>query len=223
MLSRKTLVTKADREAPETKICKEHVTVLTCANASGSFWLPLLVTGKLVNPRALKNYNFWSSVFVYKNQESSWMDVQLFQDCFFEELVSCVKNSLSESGLPEKALLLGNNTPLHPATISLHCEGIIVKFLPFNIMSIVQPIDPVVIVSFNWNYQKNLLHEILLNCDKKYVNLVKCLKNITMKNVIFLVTNAWNTLKLFLKVRPHCKLPSQIGEAAGWAAWCLST
>ncbi len=36
MLPSKILAMKADREAPILKKCKEHVTVLTCANASGS-------------------------------------------------------------------------------------------------------------------------------------------------------------------------------------------
>ncbi len=89
--------------APGAKKCIEHMTVLTCANASGSFHLPLLVTGKLAKPYALKNKNLESSPLLYKNQKCTWMDVQLFQDWFFEEFAPQGKKFMRKNGLPEKA------------------------------------------------------------------------------------------------------------------------
>ncbi len=59
------------------------VTVLECANASGSFQLSQVVIEKSTKHRALKNYNFRSSLVVYNNQKNALMDVQLFQDCSF--------------------------------------------------------------------------------------------------------------------------------------------
>ncbi len=107
---------KADREASGAKNCEEHVTVLICTNESGSFQLLSLVIGKSMKPCAQKNYDFQLSSVVCKNQKSAWMDVQLFQDCFSEEFVLCVKKFLRKSGLPERALLLVYNAPSH------HCN-----------------------------------------------------------------------------------------------------
>ncbi len=119
MLSSKTLVVIADKEAHGAKKCKECVPVLTCPNACASFRLPLLVIGKSVKPRASKNYHFLSSPVVYKNQKSACIDIQLFLDQFFEEFVALVKKFLRKSGFPEKALPLLNNAPSHPAITSL--------------------------------------------------------------------------------------------------------
>ncbi len=123
------------------------------------------------------------------NQKSAWIDIQLFQNWSFEEFVPTVEKFLRKSGLLEKAFLLLDNTPSHPATTLLQCEDIVVKFLPPN-RSIVKSIDQRIIVSFKQNYQKNLLQKILLSCDKKYVNITNCLKNISMKDVIFWAAGA---------------------------------
>ncbi len=78
--SKKAVTAKADREVSGAKKeCKECVAVLMCTNVSRSFRLPLLVIGKLVKPRALKNYNFQLSPVVHKNQKSAWIDIQFFQ------------------------------------------------------------------------------------------------------------------------------------------------
>ncbi len=45
------------------------------------------------------------------------MDIQLFQDCMFEEFVSCVQKLLRKSDPPKKGLILVENTPLHPTEI----------------------------------------------------------------------------------------------------------
>ncbi len=54
MLPSKTLAVKADREVLGAKKWKECTIVLTGTNASESFYLRLLVTGKLVKPGAYK-------------------------------------------------------------------------------------------------------------------------------------------------------------------------
>lgn len=206
MLPSKTSAAKADREAPGAKKSKERVTVLTCANVSGSFKLPLLVIGKSAKPRALKNYDFRSLPVVYKNQKSAWMDATTFQNWFFEEFVPRVRQFLKENGLPLKALLLVEKAPSHPAITSLRSEGIIAKFLPPNTTSLIQPIDQGVIKSFKRNYRKNLLQEILLNCDENDIHLMNCLKRITMKDVIFWAAHARDSVKLSCLRKSWCAL-----------------
>ncbi len=68
------------------------------------------------------------------------MDVQLFQNWFFEKFVPHVKKFVRKSSLPEYALLLVDSAPSHPATTSLQYEDII-KFLFPNMTSIVQPMS----------------------------------------------------------------------------------
>lgn len=58
MLPSKTLAVKTEISAPGAKKSKERVTIMTCANASGSFRLPLMLIGKSARPRALKDMDF---------------------------------------------------------------------------------------------------------------------------------------------------------------------
>ncbi len=83
------------------------------------------------------------------------MDVQLFQDWVSEEYGCALKKFLRKSDLPEKAPLLVDNAPSHPATLSLQCESI-VKFLSFHMTSIVQLMHQGIIVSFELDHWKNL-------------------------------------------------------------------
>ncbi len=74
MLPIKSLAMKAGREPPRAIKWKEHETVLTCANASKSFRLSLLVIGKSMKSRTLKNHH---QLCIVNDQKSAWMDVQL--------------------------------------------------------------------------------------------------------------------------------------------------
>ncbi len=145
-----------------------------------------------MKPGALKNYNFNRHQLCIKIKKVLG-GCSAFSSLIFEEFVPCVKKFLRKSVLPEKALLLVSNTPSYSAITLLQCEGIIVKFLLSIMFSIVQPVDPGVIVSFKQNYHKNLLQKILLNCHKKYANLTNCLKNITRKD-IFWLADTWNAV-----------------------------
>lgn len=143
------------------------MTILTCANASGTLCFPILVSGKSAKPCPLKNYNFRVLPVVYKDQKSACIDANLFADWFHHKFVPRAENFLKENVLPQKALLLVDNALSHPAAEELKSRGIIVKFLPSNTTSLIQSMDQGIIVSFKRHYKKLILQEILLNCDKK--------------------------------------------------------
>lgn len=73
-----------ERSAPGTKKAKERITVMTCSNASGSHWLPLMVIGKSAKPRALKNIDRQALPVYYASQKSACVTTVLFKNlCFF--------------------------------------------------------------------------------------------------------------------------------------------
>lgn len=171
MLPTQTLAFKTETSAPGAKMSKERVTVLNCANASGTFRLPLMVIGKAAKPRALKNIDMKTLPVYYRNQKNAWMDATLFKAWFYEEFVPKVKRFLRENDLPEKAVLLIDNAGAHPSLSQLKSRGVVVKFLPPNTTSLIQPMDQGVIVSFKRFYRKNLLQEILIYCNDDDITL----------------------------------------------------
>ncbi|CAH1991027.1 unnamed protein product [Acanthoscelides obtectus] len=76
-LPSKTPASKREVSAPGYKSSKDRVTVMVCANATGSHRIPMLFIGKSKNPRGFKNAKI---PLVYKNQ-SKW-SINLKDCCY---------------------------------------------------------------------------------------------------------------------------------------------
>ena len=70
-LPTKMLATGEEKEAPGFKLQKERVTVMACANASGTHKIPLFLIGKSKRPRCFPRD---LTPLVYTNQSNAWMD-----------------------------------------------------------------------------------------------------------------------------------------------------
>jgi hypothetical protein len=68
--------------APGHKMQKQRITILTAANATGSFRLTLMCKGKAERPRALKNIAHNAMPVFYQAQKNAWMSKDLFGDWF---------------------------------------------------------------------------------------------------------------------------------------------
>lgn len=194
MMPEKTLAFKTERSAPGLKKSKERVTVMACANASGSCKLPLMIIGKSARPRCLKGIDHAALPVYYRGQKSAWMSGDLFISWFHEEFVPKVKAFLKENGLSQKALLLLDNAPSHPPLKTLKSKGIEVRFLAPRTTSLIQPMDQGIIITWKRFYRKSLLQEILINSDD-IDHLINSLKKISMKDVIYWSAEAWERVR----------------------------
>ena len=79
-----------------TKKAKDRVTINTCANASGTIKLPLLLIGKAKNPRCFRNFNKNVLPVVYRNQANAWVNTEIFKDWFASCFVPETKRKLIE-------------------------------------------------------------------------------------------------------------------------------
>lgn len=110
LMPNKTLVTSREKEAKAFKKPKDRVTIMACANASGSIKLPLLFIHKALNPRCFKHIDKNDLPVHYYAQKSSWMDSYIFKEWFLNRFVPLCRNALREKGLPERALLVLDNS-----------------------------------------------------------------------------------------------------------------
>jgi hypothetical protein len=55
-LPKKSLASCQEHAARDLKVSKERVTIMTCANTTGTHKLPLLLIGKSKKPRCFKNF-----------------------------------------------------------------------------------------------------------------------------------------------------------------------
>lgn len=194
MLPSKTLAAREEKSAPGYKKSKETVTVLACANASGTVKLRPLIIGKSKKPRAFKNVNINCLPVMYTNQRSAWMDCTIFKDWFFKEFVPVVEATLKKKNLPRKAILLIDNAPSHPDITELSSGDIKAYFFPPNVTSLIQPLDQGVLETLKRNYRKKLLQFLIQNLDEGNT-VTEALKKITVKDAVIWSSMAWDEVK----------------------------
>lgn len=130
----------------------------------------------------------------YRSSKNAWQTRDLFKEWFFEVFVPLVKKNLNEKNLQPKAILLLDNATCHwnEEVLKTNDGNIFTVFLPPNTTSLIQPLDQGIIKALKQIYRKNLLNELLMIDG---TNLSEKLKNISLKNVVFLITESWNNVK----------------------------
>lgn len=192
MLPKSTLSARSEKAPSGLKGYKDRITVMACANASGTIQLPLVVIGKYANPRALKGKKDHLPVS-YKSQRSAWMTSELFKFWFEEECVPFVKAHLQIIGLPIKVLLVMDNCSAHNTVFCK--DGITVMFFPANTTSLIQPMDQGCLQNLKLLYKGQLMR-FILNAVDEGMSVTDAIKKINILNVINWVATAWGAVTL---------------------------
>lgn len=189
-LPNKTHAARIQRSAGGFKPSNERITILACANASGAHKIPLFLVGKPKHPRALKNVNPSGLPVRYEGQESACMTKTLFRRWFHEDFVPEVRRYLHEEGLPEKAILLLDNSQVHPDEDELVSDGIRVIFLPPDITSTIQPMEQNVLEMLKKKYRRIFL-EFILEQIENDPNVMNAVKAVDILQTIAWTAEAW--------------------------------
>lgn len=120
---------------------KDRLTVLLCANATGSHRIKPLVVGKRGGPRAAKGIQPLPAA--YRAQGNAWVDKEIFSDWFRHIFVPAVKERFRALALPEgsKAILLLDSSRAHPRESELVSENVFTVLLPASVAPLLQPLD----------------------------------------------------------------------------------
>ena len=99
---------------------------------------------------------------------------------------------MKERGLTVKALLLLDNAPSHPDLPTLVSKDGNIKalFLPPNTTSLFQPMDQGVIEAMKRRYRKALLQKL----DQDGRSIIQFVKQISMKDVVYMTAAAWEDI-----------------------------
>ncbi|XP_007535410.3 jerky protein homolog [Erinaceus europaeus] len=126
---------------PGLKQSKDRLTVLMCANATGSHKIKPLVIGRGGGPRAFKVIQ--DLPVAYRAQGSAWVDKEIFLDWFHHIFVPSVKEHFLALGLAEnsKGILLLDSSRARPQEAELVAGNIFTIFLPASVASLIQPMD----------------------------------------------------------------------------------
>lgn len=174
----------------ETELNKDHITVLLCANSSGTHRLKPLVVNKSNETKAFKNLT--SLPVTYETQPNAWMTSEIFKSWFFRDFVPAVKENFKKEGLPEesKAVLVLSNCPVHPDSSELICGNIFAISFPSSASSIIQPMKQGVVQTFKMKYRGSFMNK-LVDAEK---NVAQLQSAFNMKYAVFAVTLAWENI-----------------------------
>lgn len=170
---------------------KNRITILTCANATGSHKIKLLMIGKSKSPKALTGIKHLP--VAYRNQKNAWMNQEIFVNWFKTVFVPSAINKLKTRGKPEdsKVILLIDNCRAHPSDSELSHGNISTMFLPPNVTSLIQPMDQGIIQNLKMIYRKNFMRQ-LVNAED---SLAEFQSTFTIKNAMYGLASAWNAVK----------------------------
>lgn len=165
---------------------KDRVTVVVCANMSGSEKRPLLVIGK-----SSKSKSFPQDVdklpVLYRHSTNAFLTSTLFV-----EHLNCWDKQLHL--LNRKIALLLDICSSHPRDIQL--ENIHLVFLPANTTTEVQPMYMGIIRNLKGFYRSALncriSAELNANSSLKSIDVAK---KITLLDALYLLTNSWDRVK----------------------------
>uniref|UniRef100_A0A8C0GVW8 HTH CENPB-type domain-containing protein n=1 Tax=Chelonoidis abingdonii TaxID=106734 RepID=A0A8C0GVW8_CHEAB len=165
MLPDHTLATRTDSHKQEGfKQRKDQVTLLFCVNKSGSHKIRPLMIGKARFPTCFHHVNMKALPFEYTNSKNQ----------------------------EEKALLLLDNCPVHPAVENLvsHDGRIKVSYLLKSTTSEIQPLEQGIVLVFKQNYHHEMIKWMV--ADNSSVN--TSLASLNLKEVCHLGRKAWDAI-----------------------------
>ena len=163
------------------KRSKERITVLPCANMSGTEKLPLLVIGKYQRPRCFTGMDLNRLPTQYKNQKRAWMD-----GCIFTTWVKQLDQKMAIRG--RKICLVMDNCRAHPDVKGL--KAIKIVFLPPNTTSHTQPMDQGIIQNLKVHYRHLLVKRGLLPAVEKKEEF-----HWTLLDALSALRDAWTRVK----------------------------
>lgn len=138
------------------KQSKERLTILQCADMTGTDKLPPLVIGKSKRPRCFKSVK--NLPLDYVSNSKAWMTKTLFED-WLKKVDKIMK--IKE----KKIVLFIDNCSAHTDLQTL--ENVKVIFLPANTTSKLQALDQGIIHTFKRFYRREVVKHILTCLQKK--------------------------------------------------------
>ena len=139
------------------KRSKDRITVLVCANMTGSQKLPLLVIGKFARPRCFRNVR--TLPVQYESNTKAW----IVSDLFSSWLLKLDEQFQHEN---RKVAMVLDNCPAHP-NVQHALKAIKLVFLPPNTTSTLQPCDQGIIQNLKVHYRKFLLIRMITAVEAK--------------------------------------------------------
>ena len=168
----------------------DRITVLCCANMTGSDKAKLLVIGKSKKPCCFKHIDLDTLPVTYCANKNAWMTSVLFQEWILNWDAALMKERC-------KTLLLVDKCTAHPALDTLH--NIRLEFLPVNTTSLIQSVDHGDTKTLKSYYRKELVQMTIAAIEDSLASTTSTATDVSSKvtvlDAIHLVAKSWQQVK----------------------------
>uniref|UniRef100_S4RKA0 HTH CENPB-type domain-containing protein n=1 Tax=Petromyzon marinus TaxID=7757 RepID=S4RKA0_PETMA len=113
-----TFLSREEKTAPGFKASKDRLALLVGANAAGDCKLKPLLVYHSKTPRALKGCIKADLPVIWRSNKKGWITASVFLDWLKNHFCPAIEKYCKKKNLDHKALLLLNNAPGHPPTLS---------------------------------------------------------------------------------------------------------
>ena len=169
------------------KKAKETITALLSTNMCGTQKRLLFVIGKSKEPHCFPK-DLTRLPVDYNNSKTTWITGSVFSTWL-------QKWDRSFRSKKRTVCLLVDNCSAHPSAVEL--TNIVVKFLPQNTTSLMQPMDMGVIKNWKGHYRSRLSTTVIaalnVNPDKQALDVVR---NVFFLDALYLAKEAWDLVSL---------------------------
>lgn len=176
------------------KKARERITVLFCANKTGTIRLPLLVVGKSNNPHCFRGINKNTLPVVYTHQKSAWMTGGIFKEWYWNHFIPYVMKKLRRMNIDCKIILFLDNCSAHPHQDELNnISGTVrTEYLPPHTTSLIQPMDQGIIETAKRIYRHRIVATLI---SKAGLPFKERLSTINVLYAVREIAHAWSNVK----------------------------
>ena len=156
---------KKKSQARGGKRSKKRLTIAFFVNATGEKAIEPLLVWRNENPRCFKNNESLSrphGIYYYSNPEA-WMTTEIMTSILG-------KINWQIEVAKRKIILFMGNGLCHPESLSERYPNIKAVFLPKNMTSRIQPLDPGIMRNFKFMYHKKLLKFVISRINSNRYN-----------------------------------------------------
>lgn len=156
------------------KHSKQRVTLMLCANMSGTEKLTPLLIGKYRRPHCFKNIH--SLPLEYEFNSKAWMNTSIF-----EKWLLRLDDEFGKQN--RKVLFFFDNCSAHKKDMQSKLKNTKLEFFPPNLTALLQPMDMGIIRCLKVHYRNNLVKEILDSIKSQQqwpqITLLDCINHIS--------------------------------------------
>lgn len=167
------------------KKAKDRITVLVCANMTGTEKRNLLVIGKSKSPRCFRGPDTKLRVN-YEANANAWMTSSIFRDWLSE-----FDDDMKRRG--RKVIVVVDNCSADPNDAVRHLQHVKLVFLPPNTTSCIQPCDMGTIRNMKAHYCRRVVEKIIteIDCSETHLSANNLAKKITLLDAVHMLHQAW--------------------------------